>query len=170
MSNPEKFYYKATEEEGEKAYEISQRSGRSIDEVYERMGIERVSADEPVELTESDEAALLLDALKDDLKASKLAGLTTAIESSHPNIEGRFNVSRIDENTTRERMYRSRAEEKFRKVGNKVLGLVYSTNNSTDEHMASLPDQFYSDFTGKENAKKRAGLRRKLTKFIKQAN
>ena len=173
MSNPEVIYYNATPEQAEQASDIAEKSHRSIDQVYKQMGIPQSEseADKSPELSESDKAASLLDALRLDLQASKLVGLTTAVESSHPNVNNRFDSSRIDENVSKEKLYRSRANEAFRRaIGSTALKMAGYNNvdEASDEYLIGLPDRFYNDFTGKENAPKRAKLRRKLNKLVKQ--
>lgn len=172
MVNPEITYYDASEEQADRAMEIAEKSHRSIDQVYKEMGVSPVAADKPAELSESDKAVSLLNALKLDLKASKLSGLTKAVESSHPGVNNRFDSSRIDVNVSREKMYRSRADEAFRRaIGSRALTAAgYPTKNASDEHLIALPDQFYNDFTGKENQAKRTQLRKKLSKIISQNN
>ena len=173
MSNPEVIYYNATPEQAERASDIAEKSHRSIDQVYKQMGIPQSESEtgKSPELSESDKAASLLDALRLDLQASKLVGLTTAVESSHPNVNNRFDSSRIDENVSKEKLYRSRANEAFRRaIGSKALNMAGYSNidEASDEYLIGLPDRFYNDFTGKENAPKRAKLRRKLNKLVKQ--
>ena len=135
--------------------------------------VKQVQSDKSPELSESDKAVSLLDALRLDLQASKLVGLTTAVESSHPNVNNRFDSSRIDENMSKEKLYRSRANEAFRRaIGGTALKMAGYNNvdEASDEYLIGLPDRFYNDFTGKENAPKRAKLRRKLNKLVKQDN